>query len=51
MLDEAIIENGETLECVPDFYKNQQMYDKSVDNYPRALKFVPDCYESQKGVS
>ena len=27
--DKAIIENGRTLESVPDCYKNQQMYDKA----------------------
>ena len=24
------------------------MCDKAVDNYPNALKFVPDCYMTQK---
>ena len=43
MCNNAILENGGTLEAVCDFYKNQQMCDKAVDNYPYALKFVPDC--------
>ena len=29
-------------------YKNQQMCDKAVGNYPHALKFVPDCHITQK---
>ena len=48
MCDKAILENGGTLESVPDCYKNQQMYDKTVDNYPHALKVVPYCYTTQK---
>ena len=40
MCDNAILENGETLEPLPDCYKNQQMCDKAVDNYPHVLKFV-----------
>ena len=43
MCDEAILENGRTLEAVPDCYKNLEMCDKAVDNYPHAFKFVPDC--------
>ena len=48
MCNKTILENGGTLESVPDYYKNQQMCDKVVDNYPHALKFVPDCYMTQK---
>ena len=40
MCDEAILENGGTVESVHDCYKNQQMCDKAVDNYPNPLKFV-----------
>ena len=36
------------LESVPDCYKNQQMCDKVVDNYPHASTFVPDCYRTKK---
>ena len=32
---------------VSDWCKTQQMCDKVVDNYPHALKFVPDCYMTQ----
>ena len=44
MCEKAILENGGTLDSVPDCYKNQQMCDVAVANYPHALKFVPDCY-------
>ena len=44
MCDEAILENRVTLESVPSCYKNQQVYDKAVDIYLHALKFLPDCY-------
>ena len=36
------------LESVSDCYKNQQMCDEAIDNYPYVLKFVPDCYMMQK---
>ena len=48
MCVKAILENGGTLESVPDCYKNQQMCDKTVDNYPHELKFVSDSYMTQK---
>ena len=56
MCDKAILEFGRTLksvpnrllQIVPDCYKNQQMCNKAVDNYPHALQFVPECYETQK---
>ena len=37
MCDETILENGRTLKSVPDCYKNQEILDKTVDNYPHAL--------------
>ena len=40
-LKSYLLENGGTLQSVPDCYKNQQMCDKSIDNYLCALKFVP----------
>ena len=46
----AILENGGTLKSVPDCYKNQEICNKAVDNYPRALEFVPECYKIQKCV-
>ena len=36
------------LKSVPDCYKNQEMCNKDVDNYPHALEFVPQCYKTQK---
>ena len=44
MCDKAILENGGTLKPVPDCYKNQEMCNKPVDNYPQALQFVPECF-------
>ena len=43
MCNKAVLKNAGTLKSVPDCYKNQQLSDKSVDNYPHVLKFVPDC--------
>ena len=48
MCGKAILENGGTLESVPDCQNNQEMYDKAVDNYPHPLKFVSDCYMTGK---
>ena len=48
MCGKAILENGGTLESAPDCQKNQEMYDKAVDNYPHPLKFVSDCYMTGK---
>ena len=47
MCDKGILENGGTLEPVPGCYKNQEMSNKSVDNYFHALKFVHNCYITQ----
>ena len=44
MCDKAIPENGRTLNSVPDAYKNQEICNKSVDNYPNALEFVSECF-------
>ena len=44
MCCKAILENGGTLESVPDCSKNQEMCNRAVDNCPDALKFVPDCH-------
>ena len=35
------------LELVPDYYKNQKMSSKAIDNYHHVSKFVPDCYMTQ----
>ena len=48
MCYKAIVENGGTLEPVPDCYRNHQMCDKVVDNYLHALEFVPNCYKTPK---
>ena len=50
MCDKAILQNVGILESVPGPYKNQQMCDKAIDNYPHALKFVLGCYMTQKCV-
>ena len=41
MCDKAVLENGRQLKSVPDCYKNQEMCNKAVDNYPHILEFVP----------
>ena len=48
MFDKAILENGGTLKSVPDCYKNQEMCNKAVDNYPHALEFVPERNKAQE---
>ena len=47
MCDKAVLENGGTLKSVSDCYKNQEMWDKAVDNYSHALEFFPDCHNSK----
>ena len=39
MCNEAILENGGTLESVSNRYKTQGMCDKAVDNHAHVLKF------------
>ena len=48
MCDNAILENDGTLNSVPDCYKNQEMCNKSIDNYPHPSEFVPECCKAQK---
>ena len=48
MSDKDVLENGRTLKFVSDCYKNQQMCDKTLDNYSHTLEFLPDCYITQK---
>ena len=43
-----ILENGETIKSVPDYYKNQEMCNKAVDNYLYALKFVSEYFMTQE---
>ena len=38
------------LKSALDFYKNQEMCNKAVDNYSHALEFVPECYKTQEKV-
>ena len=40
MCNKAILENGRTLESVPDRYKTQEMCDKAVDNYADAFALI-----------
>ena len=47
MCCKVILENGGALMSVPCRYKNQKMR-KVVDNYLHALKFVPECFKTQK---
>ena len=44
MCDKAVLENGGTLKYFPDCYKNQEMCNKAVDNYPHELpsEFLPE---------
>ena len=48
MCDKVILENGGTLNFVLHCYKNQEIFNKAVDNYLHALHFVPDCFMTQK---
>ena len=48
MCYKAILENSGMLKSVPNCYKNQEMCNKAVDNYPHALEFVLECDKSQK---
>ena len=51
MCDKANLENDGTLNSVLDHCKNQKMCNKAIDNYPHALEFVPESYETQKCVT
>ena len=50
MRDKTILENGGTLNSVPDCYKNQEMGNKAVDSYPHTLEFISECSKTQKNV-
>ena len=45
MCNKAITKNGETLESVPDCYKNQKLFNQAVVH---AKEFVPECYKTQE---
>ena len=42
--DKVILQISGTLNCVADWYKNQEMFNKAVDNYRHTLE--PDSKES-----
>ena len=44
MCDKTVLQNGGILKSVLDFYKNQEMCNKAINNYPHALELVPECY-------
>ena len=48
MCDSAIFKNGGTLNSVLDCNKNQEMCNKTGDNYSHALEFAPDFYMTQE---
>ena len=43
MFDKDALKSGGTLKSVPDCYKNQQICDKAIENYPYASEFIPEC--------
>ena len=48
MCHKAVLEGDGTLKSVHDCYKNQEMCNKAVDNYPHALEYAPECYKIEK---
>ena len=36
--------NWWNIKSVPDSYKNQEMYNKAVDNYPHTFQFIPKFF-------
>ena len=48
MCDKAVLENGGALKSVPDCYKNQEMCNKAVDNYPHALELFLNAMRLKK---
>ena len=51
MCDKVILKNGGMLIFIPDCCKDQNMCNKTFDNYPNALKFVPDYQKILKYVT
>ena len=43
MCDKATPENAGTIKYVSDYYKNQEICNKAVENYCHVLGFVPEC--------
>ena len=48
MWDKVVLENEGILKSVTDCYKNQEICNKAVDNYPYTLEFVPECDKTHK---
>ena len=48
MCDKTILENGETLKSVPDYFKNKKTCNKAANTFPSAIQFFPECYETQE---
>ena len=48
MSDKAVLENCGTSESIFKCCKNQERFEKAIDNYLHTLKFVPDCYITLK---
>ena len=48
MCDKVILENGETSKSVLGCYKNQEMCNKGVDNYPHALNLFLNVIRLKK---
>ena len=48
MCDKTILENGETLKSVPDYFKNKKTCNKAPNTFPSAIQFFPEWYETQE---
>ena len=48
MCYKVILENGGTLNYVPDYYKIKDSNKVVVDNYVHTLEILPDCYNTKK---
>ena len=48
MCDKTILKNSGTLKSFPECYKNQEMRNKTDDNYLYALEFVSGWYKTRK---
>ena len=46
MCYKVILENGGTLNYVPDYYKIKDSNKVVVDNYVHTLEILPDCYNT-----
>ena len=48
MRDKVILEIGEMLKFIPDYYNNQNMCNKTVDNYVHTLGSIPNVIKPTK---